>query len=145
MLLMTWSLCHKNDRQRSVNDFRHSILEYHGAIRLLWCIIELSAAFLCNNAYDMIVTLSQNDCQRSLDMIWSCIFDNPTAIKCRLPTTNPSAARIRETASDDIMSTCYQWAPADRQHILCICRTLQSNQLSRAVAKSSFMLSVFAN
>ena len=50
-------LCPKNERQRSVNEFRPSNFVNVGAVRRPWCIIDLSAAFLGNNTFHNIVTV----------------------------------------------------------------------------------------
>ena len=144
MLSTTWSQCPKNERQRSINDFTPCILEYQGALRLLWSIIEQSATCLGKNAYDMIVTMSQNERQRSINDSWSCIMDNLTAIECRYPTMNPSRAFIGKNASDNIASASYNWVPAERQQFLWRLRMLHSNVLHCADPKSSFTRSVFA-
>jgi len=83
MVATTSSLCPRNEHQQSVNNFRRCILEYQGATRLLWSIIKLSAAILDNNAYDRIVTMSQNERQCSVNNVWSCIFDNLTVMERR--------------------------------------------------------------
>jgi len=57
MLSMSSSLSPENERQRSVNDLRPCILEYQGAVRLLWSMIELAATFLGKNAFDDFVTM----------------------------------------------------------------------------------------
>jgi len=76
MLLTTWSLCPKNERQRSINDLRPSILEYRGAIQLQRSIIVLPAALLGEYASDKIVTMSQNDRQRSANNFCTGILDD---------------------------------------------------------------------
>jgi len=84
-------------------------------MRLLWSIIELSAAFLGKNGYDKIITMSQNERQRSVTNCWSCILQNLTAMECRQPTMNSSAARIGKDGSDDDACASYNWAPAERK------------------------------
>jgi len=144
MLSTISSLYPKNERQRSVNNFIPCIIKYQGALRLFWSIIELATAFLCKNAYEVIVTMALNERWRRVNNFWSCILDNLTAMERSKPTMNPSAAPIRKNASDDIASGCYNWAPAQRQQFLWRLRTLHSNELNCAVPKSSFMRSVFA-
>jgi len=144
MLSRVLSLCPKIERERSVNNCMPCILKYEGVVRLSWSIIELSTAFLEKNAYDKIVTMSQNEPQRSVKDFWSCILQNLTAMERSIPTMNPSAARTRKNASDHIASPSYNWTPAVRQQVLWRLRTLHSNELHRAVPKSSFTQSVFA-
>ena len=60
--------CAKNERQRSVNDFWHCILQKARVVRRHWRIIELSADFLVKNTSDKSVTMSHNECQRFLIM-----------------------------------------------------------------------------
>ena len=138
------SLCPKNERQCSVNDFMPCILQDQRAVALSWSRIEVSTAFLGNNACDKIVTMSQNARQWSVNNLWSCILDNLTAMGRRKPTMNRSAAPMRENASDDIDSTSYNWAPAEHSQFLGRLRMLHSNELHCAVPKSSFTGSVFA-
>jgi len=76
ILSTTSSTCQNNECLRCVNDFRPSIWEYPGSMRLLWSLIELSAAFPANNAYDKIVTMSQNERQQRVNNFWSWILDN---------------------------------------------------------------------
>jgi hypothetical protein len=85
MLLTKSSLCSKNDRQWSINNFRPPNLDNHGTIQLHWSIIKLSATFWGKNAYNKIVTMSHNECQQSFNDFWGCILYNPTAIN----TDNP--------------------------------------------------------
>ena len=144
MLSITLSLCPENERQQNFNNVRPCMLEYEGDMTQLWSIIELSAAFLGNNAHDKIVTMPQNDRQRSVNDFWSCILDNQTVIKHRWPTINPSAAFIGINASDDIASASYNWVPTEPQLCLWRLRMLHSNELHCAVPKSSFPQSVFA-
>jgi hypothetical protein len=80
MVATTSPPCPKNDRQRSVNDFWHCILEKARVVRRHWPIIELSAAFLGKNTSNKIVTMSYNERQRSVNDFWLCIFDNLTAM-----------------------------------------------------------------
>jgi len=79
----TWSLCPKSERQPSVHDFRPSILENHGAMRPQWSTIPLLAAFLGKYAYDKIVTMSQNERQRSINDLCAGILDNLTEMERR--------------------------------------------------------------
>jgi len=81
MIATTSPLCPKNERQRSVNDFWHCILEKARVVRRHWPTIELSAAFLSKNTSDKIVTMSHNERQRSNNDFWLCILDNPTAME----------------------------------------------------------------
>jgi len=111
MLSTSLSLCPENERQRSVNDFRPSILENEGAMRPQWYIIVLLAAFLCKYAYNEIWTMSPNECQRSVNNLCAGFLDNLTGMECRLPTTNLSTAFIGKNASDDIASASYNSAP----------------------------------
>jgi len=43
--------------------------------------MELSAAFRGKNAYDMIVTMSQNERQQSINDFWYCIMHSLTAME----------------------------------------------------------------
>ena len=120
------------------------ILKYQGAVRLSWSIIKQLTTFLGKNAYDEVVTISQNESQRSVHDYWSCILNNLTAMERSKPPMNPSAAPIRKNASDDIASASYTWTPAQRQQFLWGVRPLHSNELHCAVPKLSFTWSVFA-
>jgi len=84
-------------------------------MRLLWSIIELSAAFLGKNGYDKIITMSQNERQQSVTNCWSCILQNLTAMECRQPTMNSSAACIGKDGSDDNACASFNWAPTERK------------------------------
>jgi len=83
MLSATSSLCPKNDRQRSVNNFRPSIWDIQGAMRPQWDIIVLLAAFLGKYDYSKIVTMSQNERQRSVNILCAGILDNLTGMERR--------------------------------------------------------------
>jgi len=144
MLSMTSSVCRKYEHQCSVNDLRACIMEYHRALRLLWSIIELSAAFRGKDDYEQIVTMSQHERQWSVNNVWSCILDNLMSKERREPTMNPSVAFIGKHAGHTITSASYNWAPGERQQSLWRPRTLHSNELRCAVPKSSFMQSVVA-
>jgi len=111
MVATTSLLCPKNERQRSVNDFWHCILEKARVVRRHWPIIELSAAFLGKNTSNKIVTMSHNERQRSVNDFWLSILDNLTAMERRWPTMNLSAAFNGQNASDDITFASYNWAP----------------------------------
>jgi hypothetical protein len=111
MVLTTSTLCPKNERQRSVNDLRPSILENQGALELQWSIIVLPAAFLGKYAYNKIVTMSQNEHQRSVNNFWATILDNITGMEHRYNSMNLLAAFIGKNASGDITSASYNWAP----------------------------------
>jgi len=50
-------LCPKNERQRSVNDFRPGIIVDQGAVRRYQPIFQLSAAFIGKNAFHDIVPM----------------------------------------------------------------------------------------
>jgi len=76
-------LCPENERQRSVNDLRPSILENHSAMRPQWTTIVLSAAFLGKYANHNIVTMSQNERQRSVNDLCAGILDNLTGMELR--------------------------------------------------------------
>jgi len=115
MLSTTSSLCPEKECQRSVNDFRHCILEGRMAMWLHWSIIELPAAFPGNNAYNKVVTMSQNERQQIVNNFWSSIFDNLTALECRYPTLYLSAACIEKNTRDNIASPSYNWVPTERQ------------------------------
>jgi len=67
MIAITSSLCPNNERQWSENNFRPSILETQGAVRLHLFIIELSASFLAKYAYVNIMIMSQNERERSVN------------------------------------------------------------------------------
>ena len=82
MLLTVWSLCPKNERQRSVNDLRPSILENHGAMHLQCSKIILPAAYLGKYPYDRIIAMSQNECQRSVNDFCAGILDDITQMEC---------------------------------------------------------------
>ena len=58
MLLTTSSLCPKNVRQRSVNDFWPCIMDNPRAVQRHEAIITLSAAFLGKNGCNYITTMS---------------------------------------------------------------------------------------
>jgi len=83
MLLTTSSLRHKIERQLSVTDLSPSILENHAAMRLQWTIIIIPAAILGKYACNKIVTMSQNERQRSVDDCCAGILDNITGIERR--------------------------------------------------------------
>jgi len=76
-------LCPKNERQWSVNDFWHCILQKARVVRWHWPIIELSAACLCKHTSDGIVTMCYNEYQQSINKFWLCMLDNLTAMECR--------------------------------------------------------------
>jgi len=78
MLSTTSSLYPKNERQWRVNDFRPSIFENQGAMRPRRSTIVLLAAFLGIYAYGKIVTMSQNEHQRSVNDLCAGILDNLT-------------------------------------------------------------------
>jgi len=59
--------CPKNERQWSVNDFWLCMVENSMGVRWHWPINERSAVFLGRNAYNKIVTMSQNECERSIN------------------------------------------------------------------------------
>jgi len=80
---MTSSLCPENERKRSVHDLRPSILENQGAMQLQWSKIVLPAAFLGKHAYDKIVTMSQNEGQRSVNNLCARTLDNITGMEPR--------------------------------------------------------------
>jgi len=67
MLSTTSSLYPTNLRQLSVSDFTPANVESQGAMRLLWAIIELSAAFLVKNADNIIVAMSLKERQQSVN------------------------------------------------------------------------------
>ena len=144
MLSTISSLCPKNERQRSVNSCMPCILKYQGAVRLSWSMIKLLTAFLGENTYVKIITMSRNERQRSVDDFWSCILDNVMAMGCRKPTVIPSAAPIRKNASDNIASASYYWAPTERQRCSWRLRMVYSDELRCTVPKSSFKWSVSA-
>jgi len=144
MVSTTSSVRSKNERKRSVNNFRPCILEYQGAMRLLWSIIEPSPSILGKNADDKIVTMYQSERQRSVNDFWSCIMDNPTAMDRRSSTMDLSGAFRGVNARDDIASASNNWAPTDSQQFLWRLRTLLNNELYCAVPTSSFTRSVFA-
>jgi len=83
MVATTSPLCPKNERQRSVNDCWHCILQKAMVVRRHWPVIELSAAFLGNNTSDKIVTMSHTERQRSVNDFWLCILGNLTAMERR--------------------------------------------------------------
>jgi len=83
MLSTTSSVCPENERQRSVNDFRPSILENQRAMRPQRSTIELLAAFLGKYAYDKILTMSENERQRSFNDLCAGILDNLTGMERR--------------------------------------------------------------
>jgi hypothetical protein len=114
MLLPTSSVYCKTERQQSINDFRPSVLENQGAMRLQWSTIVLLAAFLGKYAYNTIVTISQNERQPSVNTLWAGILDNLTGMEHRYTTMNLSTACICKNASDDIASASYSWAPMVR-------------------------------
>jgi hypothetical protein len=73
---MTSLLCPENERQRSVNDFRPSILEIQWAMRPEWSIIVILASFLGKYAYDKSITMSQNERQQSVNDLCAAILDS---------------------------------------------------------------------
>jgi hypothetical protein len=79
MFATTSLLCPKNERQRSVNDFRPCILENATVVRRHWPTIELLASFLGKYAYNIIVTMSRNERQQSVKEA-STIFDLASCI-----------------------------------------------------------------
>ena len=83
MVATTSPLCPKNECQRSVNDFRHCIMEKARDVRRHRPIIELSADILGKNTSNKIVTMSHTECQRSVNDCWLCILDNLTAMEHR--------------------------------------------------------------
>ena len=111
MLSTTSSLCPKNECQRSVNDFRPSILENQGAMRQQRSTIVLLAAYLGKYSYDKIVTMSQNEHQWSVNDLCAGILVNLTGMERRYTTMIPSAACIGKNASDHIASASYNSAP----------------------------------
>jgi len=104
MLRTTSFLCRENERQRSVDDSRRSILEIQLAMRLRWSKIVLSAAFLGKYANDNIVTMSQNGRQQSINGLSAGILDNLTGMERRYATMFLSATCVWKTATDDITS-----------------------------------------
>jgi len=58
MVVATFLLCPKNERQQSVNEFWPCILEYAWAVQRRYSIIVLSAAFLGKISCDNIATMS---------------------------------------------------------------------------------------
>ena len=79
----------------------------------------LSAAFLGKYAKDKIVTMSQNEPQRSVNDLCAGILDNLTGMKSRLTTMILSTACIAKNASDDIASASYNSAPTVHQGSKC--------------------------
>jgi len=73
------SLGPNNEHQSSFNHFRPCILDNQGAIRIRWSTIKLAAALLVKNAYDKIITMSQNQCQQSVNGA-STMFDRAFGI-----------------------------------------------------------------
>jgi hypothetical protein len=110
MVTTTSPLCPNNERQQSVNDCWHCIMEKARLVRWHWPIIELSAAILGKNTSEKIVNMSHNERQRSVNNFWLCILDNLTAMERREPTMNILAAFNGQNASDDIASASYNWA-----------------------------------
>ena len=115
MLSTTSSLCPKNERQQTVNNFRPSILENQGAMQPQWSTIVLLAAFLGKYAYEKIVTMSQTERQWSINDLCTGILDNRTGMECRYTTMILSTACIGKNASEDIASASYNSAPILRQ------------------------------
>ena len=64
---MTSQLCPNNERHGSVKEFRPSIFNNHGAVSQLLSIIEQSVASLGNDAYDIMLTMSYNELQQSVN------------------------------------------------------------------------------
>jgi len=83
ILLTTSLLCPKNKHQRSVNNLRPSIIENQGAMRLQWSIIIVRPAFRRKYVYDMIVTISQNKRQQSVNYCSAGILNNLTGMDRR--------------------------------------------------------------
>jgi len=83
MLSTTSSLFPKNERQRSVNDFRTSILENQGAMRPQRSTILLLPSFLGKYAYDKIGTMTHNERQWSVNDLCAGILDNLTGMDRR--------------------------------------------------------------
>jgi hypothetical protein len=115
ILLTPSSLCPTIERQRSINYLRPSILQIQWAIWLQLSIIALLAAFLGKYALDKIITMSRNDCRRSINNVCASILDNVTGVEHRKTTMNLSAACIGNNTSDDNASASYNWAPTVRQ------------------------------
>ena len=104
MLSTTSSLCPKNESQRSVNDFRPSILQNRGAMWPQRSTIVLLAAFLGKYTYDKIGTMSHNERAQSVNDLCSGILDNLTGMERRWTTMILFTAFIGKNASDDIAS-----------------------------------------
>jgi len=83
MLSTSSSLCPNNERQRSVNDFRPSILENQGAMRPQWSTIVQLAAFVGKYGYNKIVTISQIERQWSVNDLCAGISDILTGMERR--------------------------------------------------------------
>jgi len=83
MRFTTSLLCPENERQRSVNNLRPCIVENQWAMRPQWSTIVLSAAILGKYANDMIVTMSQNDRQQSVNDLCAGILDIFTGMERR--------------------------------------------------------------
>jgi len=58
MVVATFLLCPKNERQQSINDFWPCILEIALAVRRRYAIIVLSATFLGKTSCNNIATMS---------------------------------------------------------------------------------------
>jgi len=66
MLCKTSLLSAENGRPWTINDLMPSIVENQSAMQPQSSTIVLLAAFLSEYANDKIVTMSQNECQRSV-------------------------------------------------------------------------------
>jgi len=76
-------LCPEDECQQSVNEFRPSMLENLRALRPQWSTIVPLAAFLGKYAYNKIVTMCQNERQRSVNHLCAGISDNLTGMEGR--------------------------------------------------------------
>jgi len=84
----------------------------------------------------------ENERQRSVNDVQSCILDNLRDMERRYLIINLSAALTGKNASDDIGSTSYNWVPTERQQLLWRLSELNSNELHRIVTEFGLTQSV---
>ena len=113
--MMASSPCSNNQRPRSVNDLRPSILENQGGMQRQWSTIVLLAGFLSKYAYNKIITMSQNEHQQSINNCCAGILDDITGMEHRYTIMNLAAAFMGKNASVNIASPFYNWARMVRQ------------------------------
>jgi len=111
MVLMTLSLCPRNEHHRSVNIFRPCIFGNNRATQPHWSTIVQSAAFLVQNACDSIVTMSWYERQQSVNNFRPCILDNQGAVPWHY-----SIIGLRTAFLSIMLSTTSQLCPENERH-----------------------------